>query len=181
MKPRINLTFISLLLLPVAGCIPPQDVEKEVAALKQQDSLWNAAFVAGDVDALMALYWNSADLVSYPPDTMEVRGYDALHQSFTQMFRKLDVLGVETLDVQFKVSGDLAVGWGRWSMTFQPTGPAYGEAYGEAPYGGPTEMKSEGRFSAFYLKQNGKWLIAADHASMPLPPSPPPAMEKKKK
>lgn len=168
MSSRIRPYVIGLPLLFLASCQPRQDIEKEMAALQEHSNQFVQAFKSENADSVMALYWNSPDLVFYPPDTMEANGYDAVHQVFTRFFETMEVKSFELKDEQRKVSGDLAFTWGKYSMTVVPTGGS--------------EMQLEGRYTAMFMKHEGKWMIAVDHASAPLPPPPPPtAMEKKKK
>lgn len=157
----------SVLLLPLAACQPPQDIEKEIEALKELDSQFVNAFEAENLESLMALYWNSPDLVLYWPRTMEVRGYEATQLYIEQFFESNEVRSLELLDSQHKVSGDLAVGWGKYKIAFRPT---------EGP-----EIEAEGRYTLMMVKEDGEWLIAVDHASAPLPPLPAEGMEAAKK
>jgi len=167
MKRFVRALAVAFPLLLLISCQPPQDVEKEKAALHEQTTKFVEAFNGKNVDALMALYWNSPDLVFYPPDTMKVTGYDGVRQLFTDFFAKNDVKNFAIKNEQYKVSGDMAFSWGEYSFTIQPTGGS--------------EMQANGRYISLSMKHEGNWLIAVDHASMPMPPPPPPAMEMKKK
>lgn len=159
MKPFPSWFVVGLLVLSLAACAPPeQDVEKEIAALKAMESEVTAAFLSENVDSLMATYWNSPDLVMYSPDTMEVKGFDAVRASYARFFKMGDVKSFEIIDSKYKVSGDIAVGWSKWKLTYQLTGLP--------------EMQWEGRFTGLFMKQAGKWYSAVDHSSMPLPPPP---------
>ncbi len=111
----------------------------------------------------MATYWNSPDLVIYWPVAMEVRGYDNVREHIQQFFEESEMRSFEFVDPQHKVSQNVAVGWGKWKFAYQPA---------EAP-----EIESEGRYTVMYVKQEGEWLMAVDHASMPIPPLPTEGME----
>ena len=154
---------VLLLLLPLTACEPPQDVEKEIAALVEMDSRFAEAFQSEDLEAIMATYWNSPDLVIYWPVTMEVRGYDNVREHIQQFFEENEMRSFEFVDPQHKVSQNVAVGWGKWKIAYQPP---------EAP-----EIESEGRYTVMYVKQEGEWVMAVDHASMPIPPLPTEGME----
>ncbi|MFQ5798103.1 MAG: YybH family protein [Bacteroidota bacterium] len=163
MRKVIHLFVLSLVVLLVVACQPPQDVEREIAALKEGETGYVEAFQNEDVDAIMETYWNSPDLIRYTVATMEVRGYDTVQQRYAQFFEGGDVKSFEILDSQYKVSGDLAVGWSRWKLTYQPTD-------------GP-EWQREGRWTGMFTKQGGKWYITVDHASAPLTAPSPMAIE----
>ncbi len=91
----------------------------------------------------------------YPTDTMEIRGYDAFRDEVVEFFEKFDVRDFQLEDVTYKVAGDVALGWGKWSVTLQ--GPE------------EAELKVDGRFSTMYTKHEDKWLVAFDHSSIPVP------------
>jgi len=168
MSKNLFVSSAGVLALALASCVPPvQDVEKEIAALKQVDSVWEASFVKGDIDGIMSTYWNSPELVSYPPNTMEVNGYEAVRMSYEKMYGMMAVKSAQSVNASYKVSGDVAFGWGTWKMTFQPTGGQ--------------DMGTEGRYTNMYVKKDGKWYYAVDHASVPMPPPAPPMEMKKKK
>src|SRR5262245_51172346 len=97
--------------------------------LQTLDEAWMKAAKAGDVAALTALY--APDAVVYPPDAMEVRGTAAIRKSWEGLFKAVTINDGKITAV-YETSGDVAVGWGRFTMTVTPKA------------GGPQE-KWEGR------------------------------------
>ena len=57
-----------------------------VAAANALDDRFQDAFNRADVDALMATYWNSPNLVSFGPDGMGTRGWEACKAAAQAMF-----------------------------------------------------------------------------------------------
>lgn len=127
--------------------------------LQQLDDAWTKAFVAGNVEAVVALY--AADAVMYPPDSMEARGTKAIKASYAAFLNANKVQDFKMLDQKYETKGDLSYGSSRWTMTVVP------KAGGE---GKPVNM--EGRASSVAKKIGGKWLYILDHASVPVPPPP---------
>ena len=142
---------------PPAAPAGPTAAEK-VAAAEALDQRFREAFNKGDVDGLMATYWNSPNLVSFGPDGMGTKGWDANKAALPEMFKSLGGAQLEFISVNNDVHGDVVLGWGTWRMTI-PT-PA-----------GPQVL--EGRFSDVKAMRDGKWVYVMDHASVPLPPPPP--------
>lgn len=128
-----------------------------VTAADALDKRFLEAFNAGDVDALAATYWNSPNLVSFGPDGMGTKGWEATKAGSVEMFKAMPGAKLEFTTMQNDVHGDMVLGWGTWKMTI-PT-PA-----------GPQVM--EGRYSDAKALKDGKWVYLMDHASVPLPPAP---------
>jgi len=113
---------------------------------------------AGNVDAVVALY--APDAVLYPPDALEARGTAAIRASYTEMLGAMTI-NEATIDSQYQTSGDFSVGFGKATLTMTPKG------------GGSPQIVSV-RVTAVARKIGGKWLYVVDHASAPMPPTPPP-------
>ena len=137
-----------------------------VAAADALDARFAEAFSKGDVDGVMATYWNSPNLVSYGPDGMGTRGWDASKAGSSEMFKAMPGAKLELIERHNDVHGDVVLGWGTWRLTIP------------APKGPPQVM--EGRFTDVKAMRDGKMVYIMDHASVPLPPPPPPAPPKKK-
>jgi ketosteroid isomerase-like protein len=105
----------------------------------------------------MAIYWNSPEVVLYPPDGLEARGYDAVRQAWQGTFAALPGAKFESVDPHFMAAGDTVVSWGRYRVT---------------PVGAPAAL--EGRFTVVAAQRDGKWVWIFDHGSFPLPPPPAP-------
>lgn len=143
------------------GYTPKSDnSEKMIAAAKKLDEQFLAAYNNRDAAALTACYWNSPELVSYPPDMLEVRGWQAVKETMEQGFANLPKdAKLEMIDTNYKAAGDVVIGWGKWRMTM--TGPE-----GEA-------MTMNGRYTDVKAERDGKWVYIHDHASVPMAPPPP--------
>jgi len=143
----------------VLGCAPKgENPEHMIAAARALDQQFVAAYGKGDVDGVMATYWNSPDLVSYPPDAMETRGWRATRENLTHFFATVPGADLELTEMNYKVAGDMVLSWGRWRLTMT------------SPAGESTAI--EGRYSDVKAKRDGKWVYILDHASVPLPPPP---------
>ena len=129
--------------------------DEMVAAANALDQRFLDAFNKGDADALMATYWNSPNLVSFPPDAMMTHGYDATKTGTVEMFKNLAGGRLEFLTMHNDAHGDVVLGWGTWRLT--------------SP-GKPKPQIIEGRYSDVKAMRGGKWVYLMDHASVPLPP-----------
>ena len=135
-----------------------------VAAANALDQRFAEAFSKGDVDAVMATYWNSPDLVSFGPEGTGTKGWDACRAGAVEMFKAMPGAKLELVNPHNDVHGDVVLGWGSWKLTMTtPQGP----------------QVIEGRYSDVKAMRDGKWVLVMDHASVPLPPPPPPAPVKK--
>ena len=141
-----------------AGPTPAQ-LTAAAAALDRQ---FIEAFNKADVDALMATYWNSPNLVSFGPEGMGVKGFDAVKAEAADMFKTMPGAKLELVGNN-DVHGDFVLGWGTWKMTIPtPAGP----------------QVVDGRFSDVKAMRDGKMVYIMDHASMPPPPQPPAPVKK---
>ena len=121
------------------------------------DESFAAAMRAGDVDAIVALYADDAEI--FPPDMQGVKGKDKIREIFSGMHTNAKVDKFEFHDVTYTTSGDLSVGWGQADLTVTPKGGS--------------QMTVTIRFSSVAKKIGDKWLYISDHASAPMaaPPS----------
>jgi ketosteroid isomerase-like protein len=142
---------------PPAGPTPAE----MVAAADALDRQFLDAFNKGDVDAVTALYWNSPDLVSFGPDGMGTKGFEAAKAGTAEMFKAMPGAKLEFGETHNAAHGDVVLGWGLWKLTI----PAEK---------GPAQV-IEGRYSDAKAMKDGKWVFLMDHASVPLPPPPAPA------
>ena len=138
---------------PPAGLTP----DEMVAAANALDDRFQDAFNRADVDALMATYWNSPNLVSFGPDGMGTRGWEACKAAAQAMFPAMPGAQLEFLSKNNEVQGDVVLGWGTWRITIP---------------GDPSPTVLEGRFSDVKAMRDGQWVYVMDHASVPLPPPP---------
>ncbi len=156
-------TFSAILLLATGltmfGCAPkPANPDELIAAAKDLDKRFVEAYNKGDVDAVMATYWNSPEFISYPPDAMQAKGWAATKEGIAHTFSAMPGFKLELTSTEYMVAGDMVIGYGTWKGTVTPPG------------GEP--MTLEGRYSDVKAKKDGKWVYILDHASVPLPPPP---------
>jgi len=141
------------------GCAPkPPNIDEMMAAAKDLDKRFVEAYNKGDVDAVMATYWNSPDFLSYPPDAMQAKGWEATKEGIAHTFASMPGFKLELIDPGYIVAGDMVISYGTWKGIVTPPG------------GEP--MTLEGRYSDVKAKKDGKWVYVMDHASVPLPPPP---------
>jgi ketosteroid isomerase-like protein len=153
-----------LVLLPlflsfiVVSCEQKQDPAAVRSAIEKMDAQFAEAFNKKDVDGVMASYWNSPNLiVMYPESTYH--GFDAV-KAYSQMtFQNVDVKKFAFTETHIEVGEHTAYDWGFWTYVFQPKG-------------GPEVSINNGRYLQVWAHKDGKWVVVADQASVPLPPSP---------
>ena len=152
--------FLSVLCLFLAGCAAPRpDPQQMVTAANELDDRFLAAFNGGDLDAMLATYWNSPEMLFFPPDTMMVRGFDGAKAAMASMMETMAGGKLELIEKNNHAEGDVVLGWGLWRLTLP------------GPDGNP--MVLEGRYTDVKAMRDGKWVYLVDHASMPIPPPPP--------
>jgi len=146
-------------ILTVGACAPKGPTpEAMVAAADGVDQAFLTAFNAGDVDALMATYWNSPELINIGLDGMGGLGWDDAKAGWAMTFAALPGAQLAFDDPRNIPMGEVVLGWGRWTMT--------------VPTGDGTAMVLQGRYSDVKAMRDGKWVYVLDHASVPMPPAP---------
>jgi ketosteroid isomerase-like protein len=156
--------LISLFLIPVlfgliTGCAEaPPDRAVMVSAADELDQKFFDAYNNKDLETIKELYWNSPDLVSHPPGEMELKGYDAVIESFKKDFDRGMDSKLEVIEITNRAEGNIVVGTGTWRFTLN------------MPESEPVVI--EGRYLDVKAEHDGKWVYVADHASVPLPPPP---------
>jgi ketosteroid isomerase-like protein len=162
MKHRLASGILITALSLTVGCAS-QPKAPDTAAMTAKASALDQAFLEamnrGDVDALASMYWDSPDVVMFPPDTLEARGYFAVRDGFAKMFATMKDVRMEITDSHEMPAGDVVIGYGLFHLT------------GSAPDGSPVNMT--GRFTDVKAERDGKWVYLIDHASVPLPAMPP--------
>lgn len=148
----------------VAGvaCAPKSATPAEMlAAADSLDKAFQAAFNAGDVDAIMATYWNSPELVSIGLDGEPVAGWDAVRSGMATLFQSMPGARLALHSATSRVEGGVVLTSGRFRLT--------------VPVAGGPEQVMEGRFSDVKAPRDGKWVYVMDHASVSILPPPPAA------
>ncbi len=121
-------------------------------AIDEQERLFVQAMNEEHVDGLMAIYWNSPDLIALYP-TGNYRGYDTVKQMWWNFFNTVDVRKYEITERHPVVSGDVAYEWGLYDFSYQAKG-------------GPV-IQSPGRFLLVWEYKDKRWVITAEHSSVP--------------
>lgn len=150
-------TFI--LCCMIAGCSAPATKEQTTTRSKEQlikegytlDSLYLEAYNKGDAEALMAIHWNSPELLSYPPGKLEVKGYDAIKAMYAKDFADNKGAKLEYLSVVNVPLGEGVAGYGTYRWTL--------------PVGADSSIVMEGRYSDIKEYRDGKMVIVFDHSS----------------
>ena len=114
------------------------------------DAAWMKAFKAGDVEGVMACY--APDAVDWEPGAPEAKGEAAIRQAYRDFFAANTVVDITNIDTQYRRVGNLAVAWGKSSMTYIP------KATGKP-------LVATGHFSSAAEKRNGEWVYIFDHGS----------------
>jgi ketosteroid isomerase-like protein len=133
----------------------PADRSAVTAVLVDQQAAWNR----GDLEAFMAGYWQSPDLV-FTSGSQIRRGWQATYEKYLARYggkpETMGRLGFEILDVQ-PVGADGAVVLGRWRLT-------------ETPNAG------SGVFSVVLARRSDGWRVVHDHTSSDPAPAPEPKL-----
>jgi len=124
--------------------------------IKALDEAWMKAALAGDVEAMTALY--APDAVLYTPGIMEARGTEAIRKENQSLLGQFTIKDPK-FDFMYETTGSVSISHGRWKMT-------------AVPKAGGDPQVWEGRATAVAKRINGKWLYVIDHASMPMPAPP---------
>lgn len=156
----VHLSLVFLLVGGIfAGCAPTgESPEQMIAAAKELDKAFLEAYNKGDVDGVMATYWNSPEMVSYPPGAMELRGWENMKAKMTEEFKSMQGGNLTLLEPHYQAFGDAVLGYGTWRFT--------------APMPNGESMTMDGRYTGVAMKKDGKWVFVHDHASAPMPPPP---------
>jgi ketosteroid isomerase-like protein len=128
-----------------------------IAAAKALDKQFTEAFNKRDVDAMMATSWNSPDYLDYPPDVMELRGWQAEKAETAKMFATMPRGATgEATEANYKVAGDVVIGWGKWRV--------------KIPLPNGESIVQDGRYTNVVAKHDGKWVYILAHLSAPSTP-----------
>jgi len=152
---------ILILLLTISAliisCAPQGENEEQMLAdAKALDQKFVEAYSNGDVGGVMETYWNSPELVSYPPGAMVEKGWENVKKGISEFFNSIKGAKLVMTDTNYKIAGDMVIGWGTWRLTM--------------PDGNGSTMEMTGRFTDVKAKRDGKWVYILDHASVPLTP-----------
>lgn len=140
--------FISLVAF-LLGAVPLAGLASS-SGTSQADACWNKAYVAGNVEAVTRCY--APDAVQWMPGGPMAKGRKAIHDGYAHFFAAHTVKGVVLKEMGSHTVGNDAVGWGTYSVTYEPKG------------GGPTTTET-GRYTEVARRVGGHWVYVVDHAS----------------
>lgn len=150
--PSLAVVILGAALL--AGCGP--DPSEMIKHARKLDDRFRQAFKSEDVDAIMAAYWNDPGLVVMPPGAMVINGPEGVREDFKNFFDGTRVKNFAFKKQEYRVYGDVVVGWGTFKIVTDPSlGP---------------EVTIEGRYSQVAGERDGQWVYLIDHASLPIDP-----------
>jgi ketosteroid isomerase-like protein len=155
-----TVTYVVVTLVLGSMFISPARADTPVemlAAAMALDQRFVAAVNAGDVDEVMATYWNSPELVTFWPDAMIARGWNAAKEGVARMLKNMPGATFALTESHQMIAGDTVIGWGLWRLTVP------------RPDGGADTI--DGRYTDVMAKRDGQWVYILDHASAPLPPA----------
>lgn len=161
-------TFVFLVAagLAFSGCEQAADPLPEApdpkvmtAAANALDEAFVDAFNRGDAEGMVDLYWNSPEVVSFPPDSMQARGIEEIRTMTRQAFVNMKGATIELTESHQMPVGEMVIGWGLFRVAMP----------GED--GNTTEVS--GRYTDVKALRNGRWVYLIDHASVPMPKAEP--------
>jgi len=153
---RTTRIALLLCLALAAGSAFAADAPK-AGGVKSLDAAWVKAVLANDAAALAALYADDAVLVM--PGSPAARGGKAIAEKFAALLKESKVTEFVLMDSQYRTSGHLSAGWGRYKMTMVPKA-------GGAP---TTET---GTYCGVATEKDGVWKYVSDNAAPdPAPPA----------
>ena len=125
--------------------------EAVLAEAKELDGKFTEALGRKDLDAAMACFWNSPDLVVVIDGDVQ-RGPDAVRNGFKQLFAQNESVKLEVNEITYLPSGDGVIGVGTATFDLQPAS-------------GQRQLMVE-RWSDLRRKIDGRWVYVLDHATM---------------
>ena len=143
----LSLRTTAVILLLLACALPCQAADRGAKAL---DAAWVKAMKANNLDAVVKCY--APDAVAWLPGMSEARGEQAIRAAYQGLLSANTVKDATLLDTQYKTTGNVSVGWGKYSMTLVPKAG-----------GNPVVMT--GRYNEVAERRGGQWVYIVDHAS----------------
>jgi uncharacterized protein (TIGR02246 family) len=120
------------------------DQSDDVNAIRQLAENWRSGWLAGDTDALLALYADDPVLMPWGQPT--VFGKDAIRPLYQSVFKEYTIKS-QTRVMDVEASGDLGYFWSTYKLTATPK--AGGEPFEE-----------EGKSVFIVKREHGAWKIA---------------------
>jgi uncharacterized protein (TIGR02246 family) len=166
-----NKYFTALALLALLGCAPQSNdkaaadsvamAAADPAAVRQAIDAANIraaeALNKGDVESWLTLY--KSDAVVLPPNEPAWRGVDGMRAGAQAMLNAVTISGAVLTADDVKVSGDLAVETGSYTMTMTPKK-------------GGKALNDKGKYVVVWERQpDGSWKAIRDMFNSDLPPT----------
>ena len=150
-KTILTATLAALLAASPSPAAPPAGGAPAV------ELAWTKAVLAGDLEAVVALY--GPDAVLWTIEEKEARGIEAIRASYAALLSANVIQSVVFSHTGHRTSGSWSAGWGNFSLTL-------------APKAGGAPITMTGRFTEVVEKKNGRWRYVVDHASADPAPAP---------
>ena len=143
----LSLRITAVAVLIIACALPCQAADMGAQAV---DAAWVKAMKANNLDAVMQCYAPNA--VAWLPGMREARGAQAIRAAYQGLLSANTVKDAALVDTKYKTTGNMSVGWGKYSITLIPKAG-----------GAPVVMT--GRYNEVAERRAGKWVYIVDHAS----------------
>ena len=130
---------------------PPVVTAPPVEAPPTVAEQWAAAFTKGDLDALMGLYDDDAQM--WGTSSSQIRkGARAIRQYYAQLLKAFPGTRITLRETSPRLYGDAGVNSGSYTMRrVAPDGKV---------------VVTSARFTMTYVRRDGKWLIVDQHSSL---------------
>jgi len=136
----------------MARRVSPQSLtDAELAEAKELDQRLCEAFGRKDLDAAMACFWDSPDLMAVIDGHVQ-HGPDAVREGIRKTFEQNESLKMEINEITYVRSGDGIIGVGTATFHLQPAG-------------GRRQLMVE-RWSDLRRKIDGRWVYVLDHTTV---------------
>jgi len=143
----LSLRIAAVTVLMLAWALPCGAVEMGPQAV---DAAWVKGMKANDLEAIMKCY--APDAVAWLPGMREARGATAIRAAYQEIMSANTVKDAALSDAKYKTTGNLAAGWGKYSITL------VSKADGKI-------IVMTGRYNEVIERRAGKWAYIVDHAS----------------
>ena len=143
----LKVAALAAVLVSLAGCQKTSvDTTADEATIRAAAPAWAAAYNAGEVDKVVATYWD--DAVLQPPGAPAAAGSAAIHEFIAADTAATKAAGLKLVIEEngtVDVSGDLAYEAGNFSVV---------DASGKAV--------DKGKYLGVFLRKDGKWRYIRD-------------------
>jgi ketosteroid isomerase-like protein len=136
----------------MAKAVPTRPLSSaELSEARDLDRRFCEAMGRRDLDAAMACFWDSPDLVLVSDGVVQ-RGSDAVRDHLERRFALNESVTLQIDEITYLPSGDGVIGVGTATFDIQPAG-------------GPRRLVVE-RWSDLRRKIDGRWVYVLDHTTI---------------